>query len=64
MDKDRQTTLRLPDRLLTALEAEARRNARTTAGQIRWALFKQMGMDPDAAPEPAKTSAAKRRKSP
>ena len=64
MDKDRQTTLRLPGRLLTALEEAGRRNGRTTAGQIRWALFQQMGMEPDAASGPAKTSTAKRRKTP
>jgi hypothetical protein len=61
MTSDRQTTLRLPERLLMALEAEGRRNARTTAGQIRWALFQQMGMDPDAENEPAKPVSKKRK---
>jgi predicted DNA-binding protein len=60
MDKDKQTTLRLPAQLLAALEVEARRNGRTTAGEIRWALMRHVGQQPDA-PQPAK-QAAKRRK--
>jgi predicted DNA-binding protein len=62
VDKDKQTTLRLPERLLTALEVEARRNGRTTAGEIRWALMKHVGQLPDA-PQSAK-QATKRRKTP
>jgi hypothetical protein len=54
MDKDRQTTLRLPEWLLARIAVEAKRSERTTSSLIRWVLVSHFGGQDEEPSAPAK----------